>query len=68
VEERSYIESTSSISGTCPLAQSQWAFNVPVILTTVLEARGGKIINGWSSVITRFETKNCRPVRSACPV
>jgi hypothetical protein len=49
------------------LAKFAKAFNVPVILTTVLEARGGKIINGWSSVITRFETKNCRPVRSACP-
>ena len=49
------------------LAKFAKAFNVPVILTTVFEARGGKIINGWSSVITRFETKNCRPVRSACP-
>ena len=60
-------EPTMIVNNVIGLAKFAKAFNVPVILTTVLEARGGKIINGWLSVITRFETKNCRPVRSACP-
>jgi hypothetical protein len=60
-------EPAMMVNNVVGLAKFAKAFNVPVIVTTVLQARGGKIINGWSSVITRFETKNCRAVRSACP-
>src|ERR1700732_3751331 len=52
-------EPTMIVNNVIGLAKMAKAFNVPVILTTVLEDRGGKIINGWSSVITGFETKNC---------